>query len=108
MWDIKVLSFDVTEGTANSLAAKLSTGARLRTIPMDSRARIEILPMAWKESSYADCLTKWSVVVHHILKTSTSVTPPRAPSLNKRLLEVEPRALLFLTKCTNPILKPCL
>jgi hypothetical protein len=52
----KVLSFDVTGGMANSLAAKLSTGARLQTIPMDSRARIETLVTACKESSYSDCL----------------------------------------------------
>jgi len=38
-WDIKVRGFDVTGGMTNSLAAKLSTGAMLETLPMDTVVR---------------------------------------------------------------------
>jgi len=56
--DIKVLGFDVTGGTANSLGAKLSTGAMLETLPMDSSVRIEIVLRACKDLSYLDCPRK--------------------------------------------------
>jgi hypothetical protein len=55
---IKVVGFDVTGGKAISLAATLSTGAMLETLPMDSSERIEILLTACKKSSYLDCVRK--------------------------------------------------
>ncbi len=61
-WDIKVLGFDVTGGTANSLGAKLSASAMLESLPMDSSERVEIVLTACKDSSYLDCMRscKWT------------------------------------------------
>jgi len=76
-WDIKVLGFHVTGVTTNSLAAKLSIGAMLETLPMDSSERIEILLTACKDSSYFDCLRKWFGVVHQILKITMFPHSPK-------------------------------
>jgi hypothetical protein len=85
-WDIKVLGFDVTGGTADSLAAKLSTGAMLETLPMDSSERIDILLTAYKESSYLDCLRKWLRVVQQILKISMFPDSPKSAFIKSACL----------------------
>jgi hypothetical protein len=61
----KSLGFDGTGGTANSLAAKSSTGAMLETLPMNSSERLEIVLTACKDSSCLDCMRscKWDIKV---------------------------------------------
>jgi len=113
--DIRVLGFDVTWGTANSLAAKLSTGALLGTLPMDNNERIEIVLTACKDSSYLDCRRSctWAINVLGFdvtVVTTNSLAPKLSTGamLETLTMDRSEKIEILLTTCKHSSYLDCL